>query len=696
MSCDLRLNGASDADGSPSEEQLRRALNDFQCWVSDRETDVPRVRLAEVSGISRSALYALCDSGELWTSGKRSLYWTWLERRCALRDMKASDIRRRTLEFRAVSDKLGKTVPFVSRSWWENKGYSGLGVEVRGEGDEVEIVTLPKGEGEAVDDAYLDDGGDGEDVLSGGSAEELPDEFYDGDYEDDDVVGDDDDVAGDTDNVSGDALASDDDDFGDEDLVGGTLEYELLPADDTLVENLPTGQTAERAMRRFTVSQKDFLVSRVNETTTVAEVALIAGTPVLALVPGLTLEAAKEGGLLRVSGWNPGHPARDEDGVIREYRVGPVGGLWGDGINMLYFGEEAEYADDGARLVAFAPETAWGPDERVWYYAQQMRTGVTMKDRRRKHAVSDHDGRGLYFGYRMANWAPERKYPDSDWFFGSEGALDVEAVRRLTGAGRLFPDDLELLSKVAEWDVRRIPLRVRRPSRAEVLARWYAVRAIADAFADVERFATSAFGLAVERERLLVERTMLSDEYAITPYYYGEGRSIPDSTRVSERRWMLERIGELTREVARARRRLKVRRFFGSLFLGWARALRRRMYVGRHERLRGEGIVPGKEGDPTIETEEFKSAGLGVGIEETEFDWNDYESLSELPGELRFGSRNPEDFCGLDYTKWGVPKVPLVSRHRDHWFTFIPPDADVAPGAEYVPSPGVVADIDEA
>ena len=224
----------------------------------------------------------------------------------------------------------------------------------------------------------------------------------------------------------------------------------------------------------------------------------------------------------------------------------------------------------------------------------------------------------------------------------------------------------------------------------------------------MERFATSAFGLAVERERLLVERTMLSDEYAITPYYYGEGRSIPDSTRVSERRWMLERIDELTREVARARRRVKVWRFFNSLFLGWARAMRRRTYKGRYERLRGEGIEPGKEGDPTIETEEFKSAGLGVGMEDVGFDWEEYESLLELPSELRFGSVEPGDFCGLDYRKWGVPNAPLVSRDRDHWFTFIPPHADVAPGAEYVPpeeevveadaaeEPGVVADIDEA
>ncbi len=653
------------------DEELKKYLKDFRTWVADREKSVPRARLAEVFGMSRSALYALCDSKGSWSSRSGSLFWRWHERRRVLWAMEAPRIRRLNREFRAVGNAVGLPVLQVSEIWWESEGYSGLGVEVGGEGNFVEVVILSQDDGEPGDA-----GGRDADVHI---VEALTaDDVHGIDGDDDEAVG----YSDDCEEVSGDDIDavpvdSESDEKGDDvastdgPVDGDIPTDDVPPADAPDFENLPAGMTAEEGLRGFSRAQRQDLVSRISDATTVEEVALLAGAPVLALVPWLSLEEAKEGALLRLDGWNPGHPNKDDDGVVREYRVGPVGGLWGDGINMLYYGTEAAYADQGAQLVAFAPVTAWGPDEGVGFYAQQMRTGLTMADRRRKHAVPDHDGRGLYLGYRMANWAPEREYPDNDWFFGSEGTLDVAAVQMYIKDGQLPERALKGFQELAAEDIRMVPPELRRPSRAEVLSAWYRVRSMMDAFAEVEGFASSPFGLSLERQRLKMERMMLSDEYGITPYYYGESRSIPHSTRVSERRWMLERIEDIGGEIESARRRLKFRRFFGSLFLGWARWLRRRNYQGRYRRLRGKGMVPGREGDPVVETEEFRSAGLGVGIDDVPY-WERYEGLSELSPERRYGSVEPDAFGGLDYTKWGASKVVWHNRDRGQWFTFVP------------------------
>ena len=435
---------------------------------------------------------------------------------------------------------------------------------------------------------------------------------------------------------------------------------------------LPVGEPVDDALRRLSAETRDDIANHLLIALSVEQIARICGAPVIALVPGLSLEVARKAALLRINGWHPAYPRKDAEGNIEEYRVRWVEGLWGDALHMLYYSEEADYADEGARLVAFAPTLSWGVDERLPYSAQQMRTGVTISERQRKHAVSDHDGRPDLIGMRPSDWAPRRRYPDSDWFFGSEGILHHGMLRHLIELGLFYKNDYERFVRAAEIDIRLLPLVIRGTSRAELLEHWYLVREVADAFAKVEGFKNSVFALELERRRLIIERTMLSDEYAITPYYHGKGKRLARSTRISERRWMLERVRDIIVEVGRARGRQKVRRFFNSLFLGPFRWMRRRVYIGRYRALRARGIFPGKEGDLSVETQEYKAARGGIGIEKKEgFDWNAHEALRQVPPEQRYGSLDPATFCGLDYTKWGAQLVSVAAVDRRRWYTLI-------------------------
>ena len=684
-------------DEVPSERQLSMALDDFRVWVAkhERPPDVVfRVRLAEVVGMSRPTFYGICDSGQMWTAGRRSPYWAWQQRRRVLWSMDGAAIVRLSNEFRAVSGALGQPLSAVSQSWWDNGGYGALGIEVGGTGVDVEIVYL------GADGEGADGEGDSWDPQPGGAqpedklaeSDERDDEGDDapagrveGDRVEDGLV-----EGGLVDGVAGDVVhkelgseagVADAADDSDEDGTGEDGVSEDGVSEDGAGEYgdvyglatgsfLPVGEPAGDALRRLSAEARVGISNRLANASSVEQVARICGAPVLALVPGLPLEVARKAALLRISNWHPAYPRKDAEGNIEEYRVRWVEGLWGDAIQMLYYSEEADYADEGARLVAFAPTLSWGVDERLPYSAQQMRTGVTISERQRKHAVSDHDGRPDLIGLRPSDWVPRRRYPDSDWFFGSEGILHRGRLRRLIESGVLYKNDYERFVRVAEMDIRFVPLRLRGPSRAELLEYWYLVREVADAFVGVDGFENSVFALELERRRLVFERTMLSDKYAITPYYHGKGKRLARSTRISERRWMLERIRDIVVEARRARSRQKVRRFFNSLFLGAFRWLRRRSYIGRYRALRARGIFPGKEGDPSIETEEYKTAAGGIGMEKKEgFDWNAHEVLRQVPSEHRFGSLDPATFCGLDYTKWGAQLVSVASVDRRRWYT---------------------------
>ncbi len=692
-------------DEVPSERQLRMALDDFRAWVDKHKRPpdaAPRVRLMEVVGMARATFYGICDSGQMWTARRRSPYWAWQKRRRALWAMDGAAIVRLSDEFRAVSVALKQPLSAVGQSWWDNGDYSGLGLEVRGSGAVVEIFRLgPDGELDTWDprpvvslaDSSESEDGSSEsglveaddaapvgrgDEVSGAVAGAVADEI------DDDVVEDRDpeDVAEERGPDDAEVAADADvDDVDDDDAAAasGVAEAADDLDEDGIVDDgyaadkfLPVGEPAGDALRRMSAVARDAISSSLEEASSVEQIARICGAPVLALVPGLSLEVARKAALLRVSKWHPAHPRKDAEGNIEEYRVRSVEGLWGDAIQMLYYSREADYADEGARLVAFAPTLSWGVDERLPYSAQQMRTGVTISERQRKHAVSDHDGRPDLIGMRPSDWAPRRRYPDSDWFFGSEGILHHGMLRHLIELGLFYKNDYERFVRAAEIDIRLLPLVIRGSSRAELLEHWYLVREVADAFVKVDGFKNSVFALELERRRLIIERTMLSDEYAITPYYHGKGKRLARSTRISERRWMLERVRDIIVEVGRARSRQKVRRFFNSLFLGPFRWMRHRLYIGRYRALRARGIFPGEEGDPSIETEEYKNAGGGIGIEKKEgFDWNAHEALREVPPEHRFGSLDPATFCGLDYTKWGAQLVSVAVGDRRRWYTLI-------------------------
>ena len=697
-------------DDVPSERQLSIALDDFRVWVAKREGPpdaAPRVRLAEVVGMSRVTFYKLCDSDHVWNAWARSPYWVWHKRRRALWDMDGAAIVRLSNEFRAVSVALKQRLPSVCQSWWDNNGgYGGLGLEVRGSGSDVQIFRLgPDGEidtwdprpvesladgiqtedeqsesgSDEPDDALVERGDEVSGAVADDTAEEIVDEVVEEVVEErgsGDVA-----VVAGADDAEADDAAADDAtaDEVDEDDAAAEAETDAggVGDDDTVYglatdSFLPVGEPVDDALGRLSAETRDEIANHLLIALSVEQVARICGAPVIALVPGLSLEVARKAALLRINGWHPAYPRKDAEGKIEEYRVRWVEGLWGDALHMLYYSEEVDYADDGARLVAFAPTLSWGVDERLPYSAQQMRTGVTISERQNKHAVSDHDGRPDLIGMRPSDWAPRRRYPDSDWFFGSEGILHHGMLRHLIELGLFYKNDYERFVRAAEIDIRLLPLVIRGSSRAELLEHWYLVREVADAFVGVKGFKNSVFALELERRRLIIERTMLSDEYAITPYYHGKGKRLARSTRVSERRWMLERVRDIIVEVGRARGRQKVRRFFNSLFLGPFRWMRRRVYIGRYRALRARGIFPGKEGDLSIETQEYKNAGGGIGIAKKEgFDWNAHEALRQVPPEQRYGSLDPATFCGLDYTKWGAQLVSVAAVDRRRWYTLI-------------------------
>ena len=280
---------------------------------------------------------------------------------------------------------------------------------------------------------------------------------------------------------------------------------------------------------------------QVAQATTVEEIASYAGAPVLKEAPGLSLENARVCALMKLDGWAP----TDRD------RRPP--GLYGDGPILLHLGEEVSYVDEGARQLAFAHANKWqdeGP-----YCAQQMRYGVSPDVRQRRYVAESHHERPNLIGHRKADWAPETCYVDSDQFFGSTG------FQREDGT----------------W----------MPSRAEALAYLYQLRGIESAFRGIAADGKgSPYFLIAQKTRMELEFMLLGDEYRLSFHYHGEGRTIPDSTRIADRRSLESQILDLERQIAAARRRLAVIRTLRSVFTspitGARRVVRRLKRRRRH------------------------------------------------------------------------------------------------------------------
>ena len=152
----------------PTDEKLRVAQTEFRRWATalmEGENGLPELRLVEMFGISRNGFRSALDEGRDWIKGQRSPYWPWVERRERLLSMDAAKIIRRTDTFRKVGDKVGLKTLAVSQSWWANEGFDGLGVEVRGDGEVVEVNVTAQVDGvsdDAVDTVVDDATGDGD------------------------------------------------------------------------------------------------------------------------------------------------------------------------------------------------------------------------------------------------------------------------------------------------------------------------------------------------------------------------------------------------------------------------------------------------------------------------------------------------------------------------------------------------------
>ena len=291
------------------------------------------------------------------------------------------------------------------------------------------------------------------------------------------------------------------------------------------------------------------LLQLINDAQTREEVARYSGAPVLAAFPGLTLEQAKIGAIMRVSGWHP---------TSRETKPP---GLEGDALLMLYSGDPADFKDEGAKAVAFAQSLQW--KETHGLSALRMRYGVSQLQRRRRYACESFTDRPDMIGYRKSDWIPEWSWPDHDWLFGS----------------------LPWRDEFGRWW----------PSGAQLLDYWYNIRDIRDAFAGSEAETRStALWLQIERERLLTEHLLIGDPYMLTFAFHGFGRTLPHSTRNAERRVMRERIAQIDQELKRRRLGSAVRR---TMRLNWSdlfgrqfRGKRIREFRQVQSRLRDEAI----------------------------------------------------------------------------------------------------------
>ena len=65
---------------------------------------------------------------------------------------------------------------------------------------------------------------------------------------------------------------------------------------------LPVGEPVDDALGRLSAETRDDISNHLRMASSVEQVARICGAPVIALVPGLSLEVARKAALLRING----------------------------------------------------------------------------------------------------------------------------------------------------------------------------------------------------------------------------------------------------------------------------------------------------------------------------------------------------------------------------------------------------------
>ena len=251
------------------------------------------------------------------------------------------------------------------------------------------------------------------------------------------------------------------------------------------------------------------LLDRIDEAETPSELATLASAPVLAEV---SLEAARAGAQALARGW-------------RWMRDPPPDGLHGDGLFYLHTREEVSFEDEGARRVAFAPDTEMFE---CGLTGAELRYGVHPRRRQKRYAVERHEDREMYIGIRTASLLPEKPYPDENWFFGSaESAGDGES----------------------------------QPSAAEVIAARRRMISMASSFPEgSDGKQLTPWQLALLNEQMRVELLMVSEYYGLTIGEHVDGyRTWAPSTRLGiETRWREAEIARNEAEIRRLQRRKRL------------------------------------------------------------------------------------------------------------------------------------------
>ena len=235
----------------------------------------------------------------------------------------------------------------------------------------------------------------------------------------------------------------------------------------------------------------------------------MASAPVLSEV---SLDAARAGAQALARGW-------------RWMRDPPPDGLHGDALFYLHTREEVSFEDEGAKRVAFAPDTEMFE---CGLTGAELRYGVHPRRRQKRYAVERHEDRGMRIGIRMASLVPKRPYPDEKWFFGSsEGTGDDESQ---PCAADVIAARRKMLSTVSSFS---------ESTAGETLTPWQ---------------------LALMNQQMRVELLMVNELYGLTIGEHVDGdRTWAPSTRLGiETRWRKAEIAQNEVEIRRILRRRRL------------------------------------------------------------------------------------------------------------------------------------------